>query len=394
MIHELATLIQKKKPEIDAWLEKKYMEVEIPIYASVDIRDNGIKASIVDTNVFPAGFNNIAPDAWDSAAEAFKQFLFKNTVKRNILIVAEAHTRNLFYFSNLYALSQIVERAGYHVTLGTLSPDIEDRLEVFDNEGNELVLERIRSDEGYLRTRSFEDGAVILNNDFSVADPLVMDGLKNSVFPPVKLGWFERTKFNHFSHFADLVTEFAEEVGIDPWLLNPLASKVDSVDFSTGENIEELSRAVDSLIERVAEKYKEYGIEEEPYVFVKDNSGTYGMGVMSVKSGKEILQTNNRTRNNMTRGKQKSVIDSVIIQEGIPTRYSNKECTQEPVLYTVARNIVGGFMRTHDKKDERSSLNSPGARFEPLQDHHYHSHYELLAHLATIAVGREIEEIK
>ena len=35
--------------------------IPLPIYGSFDIRDAGWKAVVVDSNAFPAGFNNLDP---------------------------------------------------------------------------------------------------------------------------------------------------------------------------------------------------------------------------------------------------------------------------------------------------------------------------------------------
>ena len=61
-LHELSSLIEDKREEITAWMEKKRSEVSIPIYGSVDIRDAGWKIAVVDANHFPAGFNNVAKE--------------------------------------------------------------------------------------------------------------------------------------------------------------------------------------------------------------------------------------------------------------------------------------------------------------------------------------------
>ena len=41
------------------------------------------------------------------------------------------------------------------------------------------------------------------------------------------------------------------------------------------------------MLGEVREKYTEYGIDETPYVMVKADAGTYGMGMMTVKGRTE-----------------------------------------------------------------------------------------------------------
>jgi glutamate--cysteine ligase len=43
------------------------------------------------------------------------------------------------------------------------------------------------------------------------------------------------------------------------------------------------------VLDIVREKYKEYGIDETPYVVVKADAGTYGMGIMTVRDANEVI---------------------------------------------------------------------------------------------------------
>ena len=64
-------------------------------------------------------------------------------------------------------------------------------------------------------------------------------------------------------------------------------------------------------------------------------------------------------------------------------------------------------MRIHDEKDEKASLNAPGAKFDVLlrdnitkpivdfvDENKELSLYALLANIANIAIGKEIGELK
>ena len=105
IIESLQKLINNRKEEIIQWVDKKRKEVTLPIYSSFDIRDNGVKASIVDSNLFPAGFNNLSWESKKLAAEYFKQFIPSICKTKNVLVIPEAHTRNLYYLSNLMILN-------------------------------------------------------------------------------------------------------------------------------------------------------------------------------------------------------------------------------------------------------------------------------------------------
>ena len=47
--------------QIETWLRNQWLSTPAPFYASVDLRNAGFKLAPVDTNLFPAGFNNLNP---------------------------------------------------------------------------------------------------------------------------------------------------------------------------------------------------------------------------------------------------------------------------------------------------------------------------------------------
>ena len=129
------------------------------------------------------------------------------------------------------------------------------------------------------------------------------------------------------------------------------------------------------------------------------------MGIITVRSGKELLELNSKQRRKMKAGKEKKPITSVIVQEGISTKYKENGTRAEPVLYAVGGKVVGGFMRTHEEKDDQESLNAPGAKFDVLlrdnvtkpivdflDEEKELSLYTVLANIATLAIGMEMKD--
>lgn len=407
MIHDIQKLINEKRDDIIRWVDNKRSEISLPIYSSFDIRDSGKKATIVDSNLFPAGFNNLPSESKDLASKYFKEAVPELCRCNDVLIIPEAHTRNLFYLSNLNCLKKIINGAGYNAILGSIREDIDEILEVEDSNGEKLILERMNNVDGKLQTKSFKKGLILLNNDFSVEAPELLRNVKECITPSLKLGWMHRRKNNYFRHFCRLITEFSGDVGIDEWILCPKTKEVNDIDFISGKNIDKVAEAVDYIISTTREKYDEYGIREKPYAFIKDNSGTYGLGIIAVSSGKEVLELNSKQRRRMKAGKQSVPINSVIVQEGITTKFKVEGKPAEPVIYTVGGKVVGGFMRIHDERDEKTSLNAPGAKFDVLlrdkitrpivdfvDEKKELSLYVLLASIGNIAVGHEMGEIK
>jgi glutamate--cysteine ligase len=127
-----------------------------------------------------------------------------------------------------------------------------------------------------------------------------------------------------------------------------------------------LTERVDRLLARIRVKYREYGIDERPYVVVKADAGTYGMGVMTVRDAREVTRLNRRQRNKMSVVKGGMAVSEVILQEGVHTFETVRDAVAEPVVYMIDRYVVGGFYRVHTARGKDENLNAPGMGFEPL----------------------------
>ena len=123
---------------------------------------------------------------------------------------------------------------------------------------------------------------------------------------------------------------------------------------------------VDSLLGKIRKKYKEYGIKETPFVIVKADAGTYGMGIMSVKDASEVKNLNRKARNKMSVVKEGLEVSEVIVQEGVHTFERVEDGVAEPVVYMIDRFVVGGFYRVHSERGIDQNLNAPGMHFVPL----------------------------
>lgn len=113
-------------------------------------------------------------------------------------------------------------------------------------------------------------------------------------------------------------------------------------------------------------KYLEYGIKEEPYVVVKADAGTYGMGVMTAKTPDDVIGLNRKQRNKMAVVKEGLEVSNVMVQEGVPTFENVNDAVAEPVVYMIDHFVVGGFYRVHTGRGPEENLNAPGMHFVPL----------------------------
>lgn len=409
-LQQLERVILDQRPEIERWFRSQWTEHETPFYTSVDLRNSGFKLAPVDTNLFPGGFNNLNPDFLPLCVHAAMSAVQKICPdSRGFLLVPENHTRNLNYLQNVATLKRILEGAGLTVRIGSLIPELAGPTVVETSRGEKLTLEPIQRKGNRVGVEGFDPCAVLLNNDLSGGIPAILSGIEQAVVPSLMAGWTTRRKSHHFHAYDRVAEKFAVLVGIDPWVINPVFSQCGKVNFSEKEGEDCLAANVEYVLGEVREKYAQYGITESPFVIVKADAGTYGMGIMTVKSADEVRNLNRKTRNKMSTIKEGQPVHEVIIQEGVYTFESVDGGVAEPVIYMVDQFVVGGFYRVHTERGIDENLNSPGAKYSPLAfETDCHSPdcggnpgdppnrfytYGVIGRLAMLAAAVEVEEL-
>ena len=367
-INELEQRILESMPAIERWFRLEWMEHTPPFYTSVDLRNAGFKLAPVDTNLFPGGWNNLTEEMLPLAVQAAMAAIEKICPEaKNLLLIPEKHTRNSFYLTNVQRLMQIFTQAGLNVRLGSLDDQVKEPTQIPLPDGSALTVEPLVRTRGRLGLKDFDPCTILLNNDLSAGIPPVLEHLHEQyLLPPLHAGWAVRRKTRHFQAYEEVAKKFSKLLGMDPWLVNPMFSHCGQVNFQEGTGIECVQGNVDTLLGKIRRKYKEYGINEKPFVIVKADNGTYGMGIMTVRDAKELDEIGRRTRNKMSVAKDNQEITEVIIQEGVPTYERVNDAVAEPVVYMMDRYVVGGFYRVHADRGIDENLNSPGATFVPL----------------------------
>ena len=368
---ELERRFLEAETTIERWLRGQWLEHTPPFYASVDLRNAGFKLAPVDTNLFPGGFNNLNPAFLPLSVHAAQTAIEKICPEaKNLLLVPENHTRNQFYLTNVARLAAILRHTGLDVRVGSLLPEITTPTTLDLPDGQTLTLEplkRLGPSGRRLGLAGFDPCAVLLNNDLSAGVPEMLKDLHEQfVIPPLSAGWHVRRKSRHFAAYRDVALAFAREIGIDPWLIDPEFEVCGQINFHERTGEECLTAQVDTLLYRIRAKYRENGIDREPFVIDKADAGTYGMGIMTVKDASEVKDLNRRQRNKMAVGKEGLQVTEVMIQEGVPTVERVAAGTAEPVVYMIDRYVVGGFYRVNTQRGVDENLNAPGMRFEPL----------------------------
>ena len=367
-INELEQRILDSMPAIERWFRLEWMEHTPPFYSSVDIRNAGFKLAPVDTNLYPGGWNNLTPEMLPLAVQAAMAAIEKICPEaRNLLLIPENHTRNTFYLSNVAQLRRIFHMAGLNVRIGSINPEIKKTTTIELPNGESVTLEPVIRNKRRLGLKDFDPCTILLNNDLSAGIPGILEEINEQyLLPPLHAGWSTRRKSNHFQSYEDVAKRFGKLLGIDPWLINPLFNKCGEINFSEGVGMECLTSNVDALLGKVRRKYKEYGIKEKPFVVVKADNGTYGMGIMTVRDAKELEVLNRKNRNKMSVIKDGQEVSEVIIQEGVLTNERMNDAVAEPVVYMMDRYVVGGFYRVHAERGVDENLNAPGSSFVPL----------------------------
>ena len=407
---ELEKRIINAQPTIEHWFRAQWMDHAVPFYASVDLRNSGFKLAPVDTNLFPGGFNNLNRDFLPLCVQAAQSAIEKICPEaRGVLLIPENHTRNMFYLQNVAQLVTVLRNAGMQVRVGSLLPEITAPTRIDLPSGGSLTLEPILRNGNRLYVSDFDPCVVLLNNDLSGGVPAILENLEQSVLPPLVAGWTTRRKSTHFAAYERVAIEFSDMLDIDPWLINPYFGQCGKIDFHQRSGEDCLAAQVDNVLKNIQMKYNEYGVKESPFVIVKADAGTYGMGIMTVKDASEVRELNRKQRNKMAVVKEGLEVSEVLVQEGVYTFESINDAVAEPVVYMVDHFVVGGFYRVHTGRGVDENLNAPGMHFVPLAfetsctlpnpafapddvPNRFYA-YGVVARLALLAASVELEEM-
>ena len=397
--------INNNQSLIDNWFEEKFSAKNSLIYNSVDLRHSGFKIVPVDNNCFPAGFNNLNKDSQHLASEFIHEFFSKNhsNVKK-ILLIPENHTRNLKYLENVLVLKSIIENSGkIKVEIGSLIEDLDDDFVIDLEENHQIKLHKLIRKNDKITTKSnFEADLIISNNDFTSAPEAILHNIYQEIIPSTDIGWHKRTKSRHFDIYENLASELASLLDIDVWLINAFHKNCKNINFKNKNNIDNLANLVSEILLKIKEKYKEYEIADTPYCYVKADSGTYGMAMMTIQDAGEILQINKKQRNKMNMIKGNIVNHKVIIQEGVKTIDTVNKIIAEPMIYLVDGKVVGNLYRNNDQRDNNISLNSAGMLLGDMRDildknlviggekKDIFKIYNVVARLSSLAAAHEI----
>lgn len=414
LIDDLQAALRTRGDDIRRWFATKRDSLPALPFSSVDVRNAGFKLAPVDTNLFPGGFNNLSAKALAQAVQRFRAFFSQHYPRASsILLIPEGHTRNRFYLDNVAVLQSLLRDAGFEVRLGWIGEEFPEGGVMESASGHRLTVAPLTRVRHKLLTQDGWAGdLVVLNHDLTRGVPPLLLDIDQPVLPAADLGWHRRSKSEHFANYASLARELAAILRCDPWHLSATFGNCGRVDFAERTGLECVALEVEKVLHATRRKYEEYGITSEPYAFVKADSGTYGMGIMTVRSGDDVMAINKDARKKMRVVKEGAPNTVVIIQEGVPTIDQVNGAAAEPMLYLVAGHVVGGAFRTNTEKDQFGNLNSSGMAFVKLcddaehdvkrekstlrmeQENCYFDVFTLIAELATLAACQELADLR
>ena len=396
----LRDVLRTRGDDVHDWFEAQHKASPPPFYSSVDLRHSGVKLAPVDTNLFPAGFNHLSQAARARGiAQVQKRLSGCNKGVKRALVIPENHTRNQGYIDNLGALVSLLEEAGLEVAVGSLIAT-DAAIEVTTSAGRVLAEQPLVRSANSLHTAGgFTPDLILMNNDLTSGFPEILRGVTQPIAPRPGLGWHRRRKSIHFEAYEQLARQFAADFAIDPWTISAEFQKCGLVDFAEKQGLECVALNVEKVLHRMREHFAQHGITSEPYVYVKSDSGTYGMGIMTVRGGEELFEINKKIRNKMNVIKEGVQNTEVIIQEGIPTIDRIEGGPAEPMIYLMNGIAVGGAFRVNSERDGENNLNASGMRFVGMCDEdeqgathitpcHFGA-YSIVSQLASLAAERE-----
>ena len=385
--------------KITDWLTNKKKNLPQVFYSSVDIRESLFKYASIDTNIFPAGFNNLDQSNFESLKNECDQFIKLNFPNcKTILLLCEDHTRNTFYIENVYHLVKIIENNGYNVIVASFlneHPTIckETGFLSLTSANNHSIdvhcLDYIRNNRS-----QFDIDICILNNDLSDGKYHELLDLNIPIYPHPNFGWHNRKKSTHFETLNKLTTRMINEckLNIDSWHLTTLFTTIENININNEDDRHKIADEATKLLNKIKEKYSEYNINEAPYLVLKSNNGTYGMGVISIENPSDILTLNRKKRNKLSTGKSSIPIQNLMIQEGIPSINTINQKIAEEVIYNVNGTTISGFYRSHEKKSSKDILNTTGMEFKSFQTELSKQSY-VLAQLANLSAQEELTNL-
>jgi glutamate--cysteine ligase len=238
---------------------------------------------------------------------------------KNLLLIPE-NARDTFYLSNLATLQKIFSQAGLSVRLGSLSNDVTEP-------DRDRTARRRDRHAGALAPQQAPPRAEELR---PLHHPAQQRSLRRRAGHPGRparavpaaaaaRGLEHAPQEHALQGLRGSRQALRQAAGHGPVAHHPMFTQCGSVDFAASAGLECLRSNTDALLTKIRRKYKEYGINEKPFVVVKADNGTGGMGIMTVRDVKDIDALTPAAKVRMATAQGGRAVTEVIIQEGVLT---------------------------------------------------------------------------
>ncbi len=378
---------QKVTKGIEYDNEKKHL------YSSCDIRHAGYKIAPVDVNLFPAAFSYFNKDTIEYFKLSYTSKIQQRIKSKKLLIILEWHTRNKQYLESIKLLQEMLESLGYEINIGSYRYTKPKYKET--NAGDILTIKPlIRVENKIITTDGYEAEEILLQNDCIII-PKILYGLTQKITPSLSMTWQYRRKSDFFIKYDEVVTEFSDKANIDSWLLSAYTESCQNVNFMNEEGIENLMLQTALLLEKIKKKYQEYNITQQPYIFIKANNGTYGMGITTIKDASDLKLLSQKIKNRLSYIKFNTHVTSFLLQEGVPSIEQYDGHSAEIVSYEMCSELFGYLCRYHKHVDNLGNLNIARTRLVDVTAKYNNDvAYQLIRSLTMCALENELNSSK
>lgn len=372
--------------EMREWFQVAWSKKRRPLVGSVDVRDAGFKVAVVDANAFPAGFHHIHSDDYESCMTGLAEWLQTYAPgAKKVCLVPEPLTRNPAYVQNVIALQSLLMETGRSVSLAV--PEFEITTQEISAVNGSTTYGLLTVEHGQPLVDGEAVDLCILNRDITDGVLLQLSADREAI--PGVMGWHNRRKSTHQTLLDANAALFASDFEIDPWLLSPVWSFSGEKCLARDTCLEMMAVSIDQILEEVQARYDHYGLLEAPSVFVKNDRGTYGLGILTVTAGSDIIGMSNRKLSRLTYGRGGQEVEDFVLQEGVPTCQMMGEAVGESVLYCTNGIARGAFIRLNHKYGNQANLNTPSSEYIPIGLDSSPAIHGIVAELSMLAMADE-----
>ncbi len=394
-INELEQRVLESMPAIERWFRLEWMEHTPAFYSAVSLRNAGFKLAPVDTQLHPVGFHHLSEAMLPLAVQAAMAAIEKICPEaKNLLLIPDPRRRSAGALASLATLVRIFHQAGLNVRLGALEEGLEAPVELPLAEGGSLRLEPLLRKRGRLLLKDFDPCTILLNCELADGVPQILKNLDEQyLLPPLHASAALRSRSTYLATYEEVAKRFAKLLGMDPWLINPVHAQCEAPDFRSGAGLQALQEQVETILGKVRKKYKDYGINEKPFVVLKADAARGGLGTLAVRDAKEL------------EGAAWPALAAparLLIQEGVATHERLEDVPVEPTVYLLDRYVIGGYYRELAEPGQASrpvplafadsaQLVRPGERAGASAPNRFYM-YGVVARLAMLAASYELEQ--